>query len=106
MFERARYIVNQIDPEIFAAIQQENQRQEDHIERIASENHTSPAMMAVQCSQLTNKYAEGYPKPQIGAPIARSGLVLGRRLARQRNNSNDRSWCRSGNRAFLKSAIH
>ncbi|OIP09663.1 MAG: serine hydroxymethyltransferase [Betaproteobacteria bacterium CG2_30_59_46] len=61
MFERARYAVDQIDPEIYAAIQQENQRQEDHIELIASENYTSPAVMAVQGSQLTNKYAEGYP---------------------------------------------
>ncbi|MGN3967618.1 aminotransferase class I/II-fold pyridoxal phosphate-dependent enzyme, partial [Burkholderia gladioli] len=40
---------------------QENQRQEDHIELIASENYTSPAVMAAQGSQLTNKYAEGYP---------------------------------------------
>lgn len=61
MFERSRYQVAQIDPEIHAAITQENQRQEDHIELIASENYTSPAVMAVQGSQLTNKYAEGYP---------------------------------------------
>jgi glycine hydroxymethyltransferase len=61
MFERKRYTVDQIDPEIFAAVEQENQRQEDHIELIASENYTSPAVMAVQGSQLTNKYAEGYP---------------------------------------------
>ncbi|MFA9439899.1 serine hydroxymethyltransferase [Uliginosibacterium sp. sgz301328] len=61
MFERARYAVDQIDPEVFAAIEQENRRQEDHIELIASENYTSPAVMAVQGSQLTNKYAEGYP---------------------------------------------
>jgi len=47
--------------EIFAAIQKENQRQEDHIELIASENYTSPAVMQAQGSQLTNKYAEGYP---------------------------------------------
>ncbi|GAB1232171.1 hypothetical protein UT5_16000 [Ferrigenium sp. UT5] len=61
MFERAQYAVDQIDPEIYAAIQQENRRQEAHIELIASENYTSPAVMAVQGSQLTNKYAEGYP---------------------------------------------
>jgi glycine hydroxymethyltransferase len=61
MFERSRYTIDQIDPEIFAAIQKENQRQEDHIELIASENYTSPAVMAAQGSQLTNKYAEGYP---------------------------------------------
>ncbi|WP_321847204.1 serine hydroxymethyltransferase, partial [Paraburkholderia bannensis] len=49
------------DPELFAAIEAENRRQEDHIELIASENYTSPAVMAAQGSQLTNKYAEGYP---------------------------------------------
>jgi len=50
-----------IDPEIFAAIQKEDKRQQDHIELIASENYTSPAVMQAQGSQLTNKYAEGYP---------------------------------------------
>lgn len=50
-----------IDPELWAVIQQENTRQEAHIELIASENYTSPAVMAAQGSQLTNKYAEGYP---------------------------------------------
>ena len=50
-----------VDPELFAVIQKENQRQEDHIELIASENYTSPAVMEAQGSQLTNKYAEGYP---------------------------------------------
>ena len=49
------------DPELARAIDLENQRQEDHIELIASENYTSPAVMAAQGSQLTNKYAEGYP---------------------------------------------
>lgn len=49
------------DPEIWAAIEAENTRQETHIELIASENYTSPAVMAAQGSQLTNKYAEGYP---------------------------------------------
>ncbi|WP_118178672.1 serine hydroxymethyltransferase [Paraburkholderia phosphatilytica] len=61
MFERSHYTLDQIDPEITAAIRQENQRQEDHIELIASENYTSPAVMEAQGSQLTNKYAEGYP---------------------------------------------
>ncbi len=51
----------QVDPDLFAAIQQENQRQEDHVELIASENYVSPAVLAAQGSQLTNKYAEGYP---------------------------------------------
>src|SRR5881409_1764331 len=54
-------LVEQTDPEIWAAIQAENRRQEEHIELIASENYTSPAVMAAQGSQLTNKYAEGYP---------------------------------------------
>ena len=61
MFERSRFTIEQIDPEVFAAIEKENRRQEDHIELIASENYTSPAVMAAQGSQLTNKYAEGYP---------------------------------------------
>ena len=49
------------DPELWAAIQNENRRQEDHIELIASENYTSCAVMEAQGSKLTNKYAEGYP---------------------------------------------
>jgi len=51
----------QVDPDLFAAIQKENQRQEDHVELIASENYVSPAVLTAQGSQLTNKYAEGYP---------------------------------------------
>ena len=54
-------LIEQTDPEIFAAIQAENARQEHHIELIASENYASPAVMAAQGSQLTNKYPEGYP---------------------------------------------
>ncbi|MEY4285873.1 MAG: serine hydroxymethyltransferase [Pseudomonadota bacterium] len=54
-------LVAQTDPELWAAIEAENRRQEDHIELIASENYASPAVMAAQGSQLTNKYAEGYP---------------------------------------------
>ena len=49
------------DAELFAAMEQEAQRQEEHIELIASENYTSPAVMEAQGSVLTNKYAEGYP---------------------------------------------
>ena len=60
MYDR-NLLVEQADPEIFAAIQAENIRQEQHIELIASENYASPAVMAAQGSQLTNKYAEGYP---------------------------------------------
>ena len=61
MFNRATHTIANIDPEIAAVIAQENQRQQDHIELIASENYTSPAVMEAQGSQLTNKYAEGYP---------------------------------------------
>src|SRR6266566_8881030 len=53
--------LHEVDPDLWAAIQQENQRQEDHVELIASENYVSPAVMAAQGTQLTNKYAEGYP---------------------------------------------
>ncbi len=60
MFDR-NVTIAQADPELWAAIQQENQRQQDHLELIASENYTSPAVMQAQGSQLTNKYAEGYP---------------------------------------------
>jgi len=54
-------IVQQSDPEVWAAIQNECRRQQTGLEMIASENYTSPAVMAVQGSVLTNKYAEGYP---------------------------------------------
>ncbi len=53
--------IEAFDPEIAKAIAQENQRQEEHIELIASENYASPLVMAAQGTQLTNKYAEGYP---------------------------------------------
>ena len=52
----------EFDPEISAAIEAEKSRQEQHIELIASENHTSPFIMEAQGSVLTNKYAEGYPR--------------------------------------------
>ncbi len=61
MFDRNQSTIANVDPEIWSAIQHENQRQEDHIELIASENYASPAVMAAQGTQLTNKYAEGYP---------------------------------------------
>ena len=60
MYDR-KILVEQTDPELFAAIQAENARQEHHIELIASENYASPAVMWAQGTQLTNKYAEGYP---------------------------------------------
>ena len=60
MFDRQNTLAK-TDPQLWEAIQNENKRQEDHIELIASENYTSPAVMEAQGSQLTNKYAEGYP---------------------------------------------
>jgi glycine hydroxymethyltransferase len=54
-------LLAQSDPELWNAIRQENQRQEDHVELIASENYVSRQVLAAQGSQLTNKYAEGYP---------------------------------------------
>ncbi len=60
MYSRSQ-LMAQTDPELWAAIQHENQRQEHHIELIASENYASPAVMQAQGTQLTNKYAEGYP---------------------------------------------
>jgi glycine hydroxymethyltransferase len=60
MYDR-NILIEQTDPELFKAIQAENARQEQHIELIASENYASPAVMAAQGTQLTNKYAEGYP---------------------------------------------
>ena len=54
-------ILEQADPDVFAAISAERRRQQDGLEMIASENYTSPAVMAAQGSCLTNKYAEGYP---------------------------------------------
>ena len=60
MYSR-QHLIAQTDPELWAAIQTENLRQEHHIELIASENYASPAVMQAQGTQLTNKYAEGYP---------------------------------------------
>jgi len=53
--------IEQQDPEVWQAIQGERRRQQDGLEMIASENYTSPAVLAAQGSVLTNKYAEGYP---------------------------------------------
>ena len=57
----AANLLAQSDPEVWSAIRLEHRRQEDHIELIASENYVSPAVLLAQGSQLTNKYAEGYP---------------------------------------------
>src|ERR1041384_4298761 len=54
-------LLAQSDPEVWNAIRLENQRQEDHVELIASENYVSRQVLIAQGSQLTNKYAEGYP---------------------------------------------
>ena len=61
MFDRTHSTIAQVDPELWSTILAENARQEAHIELIASENYASPAVMQAQGSQLTNKYAEGYP---------------------------------------------
>ena len=61
MFDRTQSTIAIVDPELASIIASENRRQEQHIELIASENYASPAVMAAQGSQLTNKYAEGYP---------------------------------------------
>ncbi len=60
MFDR-NITIAQADPEVWTAVQNENQRQHEHLELIASENYASPAVMQAQGTQLTNKYAEGYP---------------------------------------------
>jgi glycine hydroxymethyltransferase len=60
MFKKSDTIAN-VDPEVWSAIVDENTRQEEHIELIASENYASSAVMQAQGTKLTNKYAEGYP---------------------------------------------
>lgn len=60
MFSKA-LTIEKFDPQLAAAIAREDQRQQDHVELIASENYVSCAVMEAQGSQLTNKYAEGYP---------------------------------------------
>ena len=60
MFKRTETVEN-FDPDLWTAVQNEMQRQEDHIELIASENYVSPCVLEMQGSVLTNKYAEGYP---------------------------------------------
>ena len=57
----AKDTLAKVDPELWKSIENENRRQEEHIELIASENYVSRAVMEAQGSQLTNKYAEGYP---------------------------------------------
>src|SRR6202790_1039779 len=57
-----RLLIRDVDPELQRALDGERQRQEDHIELIASENYASPRVLEAQGSLLTNKYAEGYPR--------------------------------------------
>ena len=57
------------DAELWQAMEQEKVRQEEHIELIASENYTSPRVMQAQGSQLTNKYAEGYPGTAVASTL-------------------------------------
>jgi glycine hydroxymethyltransferase len=57
----AKHTIHAMDPDLWRAMESEYQRQEDHIELIASENYASPAVLQAQGSVLTNKYAEGYP---------------------------------------------
>lgn len=61
MFPKDYYTIKTLDQELWSTIQQECVRQQEHIELIASENYASPAVMQAQGTQLTNKYAEGYP---------------------------------------------
>jgi len=58
---RTAMTIGGFDPELETALKNERQRQEDHIELIASENYASPRVLEAQGSVLTNKYAEGYP---------------------------------------------
>ena len=60
MYKKAMHIAD-FDPELYQALQNEHDRQEDHVELIASENFVSPRVLEAYASTLTNKYAEGYP---------------------------------------------
>jgi hypothetical protein len=84
-----------VDPELWSAVTAENRRQEDHIELIASENYVSHAVMEAQGSQLTNKYAEGYPGQAL---LRRMRICRHRRAARHRPGEGT-LWRRGGQRA-------
>ena len=83
MYDRNN-LVEQTDPELWKAILAENARQEHHIELIASENYASPAVMAAQGSQLTNKYAEGYPGKRYYGGCEIVDIEIGRASCRER----------------------
>ena len=72
------------DADLFAAMEQEAQRQEEHIELIASENYCSPAVMEAQGSVLTNKYAEGYPGKRYYGGCEYVDVEIGRASCRER----------------------
>ena len=74
MFSQKQTIAN-VDPDLWQAIEGEMQRQEDHIELIASENYASPAVMQAQGSVLTNKYAGVIPGSAIMAVVSMSILL-------------------------------
>ena len=80
MFVRSDRVAD-FDAELWSAIQAENRRQEEHIELIASENYTSPRVMELQGTQLTNKYAEGYPHKRYYGRLraCRFGRTVGHR---------------------------
>jgi glycine/serine hydroxymethyltransferase len=59
-------LITPVEPELWGAMPRELRRQEDHIDLIASENYTNPAVMQAQGSVLSNQYAEGYPGIQDG----------------------------------------
>ncbi|KKK99207.1 hypothetical protein LCGC14_2635050, partial [marine sediment metagenome] len=67
--------LKQTDPEVFQAIQEETERQENHIELIASENYCSTAVLQAQGSVMTNKYAEGYPDKRWYAGCGKIDIV-------------------------------
>ena len=78
--------VKRTDPEIAQAIEDEQQRQNSHIELIASENWVSKAVMAAMGSPLTNKYAEGYPGKRYYGGCEWVGVV--EKMARERAEEN------------------
>ena len=72
--------LQEFDPALWEAIEQERNRQEDHIELIASENYASPRVLEAQGSVLTNKYAEGYPHKRYYGGYTRAGICTNARV--------------------------
>jgi hypothetical protein len=71
------YTIRAVDPELWGAIQTENERQHNHIQLIASENYAGPAVMEAQGSQLTNKYARGNLVDEQALALALKSGVIG-----------------------------